>query len=295
MGKQELLDHLATGTTTVCRAWAVTRADGTVLGFTDHDRALRFAGISFKAESGLTARALQQSTGLSVDNTEAMGALSDAAITEADILAGRYDGAEVESWLVNWADVSQRMTLFRGALGEITRAGGAFHAELRGLAERLNQVQGRVYHRHCSAVLGDGQCKFDTSLPGYFTEAPVQSVEGAVVLDFAGLDTFEDRWFERGRLLVQTGAAAGLSGFVKSDRLASDGRRRVELWQRLGADLAPGDLIRLEAGCDKRSLTCRQKFNNFLNFRGFPHIPGEDWLTSYPSSTTVNDGGSLGR
>lgn len=295
MGKQELLDHLATGTTTTCRAWAVTRRDGTVLGFTDHDRALRFEGISFKAESGLTAKALQQSTGLSVDNTEAMGALSDAAITEADILAGRYDGAEVESWLVNWADVSQRMLLFRGALGEITRAGGAFHAELRGLAERLNQVQGRVYHRHCSAVLGDGQCKFDTSLPGYFTEAPAQAVEGAVVLHFAGLETFEDRWFERGRLLVQTGAAAGLSGFVKSDRLAANGARRVELWQRLGADLAPGDLVRLEAGCDKRSATCRQKFNNFMNFRGFPHIPGEDWLTSYPSSTTVNDGGSLGR
>lgn len=295
MGKQELLDHLATGTTTVCRAWAVTRADGTVLGFTDHDRALRFGGISFKAESGLTAKALQQSTGLSVDNTEAMGALSDAAITEADILAGRYDGAEVESWLVNWADVSQRMTLFRGTLGEITRAGGAFHAELRGLAERLNQVQGRVYHRHCSAVLGDGQCRFDTSLPGYFTEAAVQAVDSAAVLDFAGLGTFEDRWFERGRLRVLTGAATGLAGFVKSDRLASDGRRRVELWQRLGADLAPGDLIRLEAGCDKRSTTCRQKFNNFLNFRGFPHIPGEDWLTSYPSSTTVNDGGSLGR
>ncbi|HRK43953.1 MAG TPA: DUF2163 domain-containing protein, partial [Gemmobacter sp.] len=290
MGKQELLDHLATGTTTVCRAWAVTRADGTVMGFTDHDRSLRFGGISFKADSGLTAKALQQSTGLSVDNTEAMGALSDAAITEADILAGRYDGAEVQSWLVNWADVRQRMLLFRGTLGEITRAGGAFHAELRGLAERLNQVQGRVYHRHCSAVLGDGQCRFDTSLPGYSAEAAVQAVEGAVVLDFAGLETFEDRWFERGRLLVQTGAAAGLSGFVKSDRLAADGTRRVELWQRLGADLASGDVVRLEAGCDKRSATCRQKFNNFLNFRGFPHIPGEDWLTSYPSSTTVNDG-----
>ncbi len=295
MGKQELLGHLATGTTTVCRAWAVTRTDGLVLGFTDHDRALQFEGITFKADSGLTGKALLQSTGLSVDNTEAMGALSDAAISEADILAGRYDSAEVKSWLVNWADVSQRMVLFRGALGEITRAGGAFHAELRGLAERLNQVQGRVYHRHCSAVLGDGQCNFDTSLPGYFTAAAVQAVEGAVVLHFAGLDTFEDRWFERGRLQVQSGAAMGLSGFVKSDRLTADGARRVELWQRLGAELAPGDLVRLEAGCDKRGVTCQQKFNNFVNFRGFPHVPGEDWLTSYPTSQGVNDGGSLGR
>ena len=87
----------------------------------------------------------------------------------------------------------------------------------------------------------------------------------------------------------------GLSGFVKSDRLTADGARRVELWQRLGAELAPGDLVRLEAVCDKRGVTCQQKFNNFVNFRGFPHVPGEDWLTSYPTSQGVNDGGSLGR
>ena len=75
---------------------------------------------------------MQQSTGLSVDNTEALGALSDAAIREADIEAGRYDGAEVRAWLVNWADVSARQLQFRGSIGELRRAGGAFEAELRG-------------------------------------------------------------------------------------------------------------------------------------------------------------------
>ena len=295
MGKPELLDHMAGGSTTLCRAWAVTRRDGVELGFTDHDRDLSFADIVFKADTGLTAKALQQSTGLSVDNSEAMGALSDAAISEADILAGRYDGAEVRSWLVNWANVGDRMLVFRGALGEITRAGGAFHAELRGLAEKLNQVQGRVYHRHCAAVLGDGACKVDLSSPGFAADLVVERIEDRATLIFADLDTFADRWFERGRLLVQSGAAIGLSAAIKADRILPDGRRRVELWQRLGADLAPGDQIRLEAGCDKRSTTCRQKFNNFMNFRGFPHIPGEDWMTSYPTSASVNDGGSLGR
>ncbi len=295
MGKPELLEHMAGGSTTLCRAWAVTRRDGVELGFTDHDSDLSFAGITFKADTGLTAKALQQSTGLSVDNSEAMGALSDAAISEADILAGRYDRAEVRSWLVNWARVGDRMLVFRGTLGEITRAGGAFHAELRGLAEKLNQVQGRVYHRHCAAVLGDGACKFDLSAPGFTADLGVERIEDRATLIFADLDTFADRWFERGRLIVQSGAAIGLSAAIKADRILPDGRRRVELWQRLGADLAPGDQIRLEAGCDKRSTTCRQKFNNFMNFRGFPHIPGEDWMTSYPTSASVNDGGSLGR
>ena len=293
MGSAELYAHLATGTTTVCRAWAVRRSDGVVLGFTDHDRGFSFDGITFKADTGMTARALQQSTGLSVDNSQAMGALSDAAIREADILAGRYDGAEVTAWLVNWADVGQRVMQFRGSLGEITRAGGAFEAELRGLAEVLNQVQGRVYHRNCGALLGDAGCGFDLETPGYVMERAAEDVTGRQVFRFAAAGGFEDRWFERGRLLVQSGAAAGLLGLVKRDRRLANGGREVELWERLGADVAPGDLLRLEAGCDKRAVTCRAKFNNFLNFRGFPHIPGEDWLASFPSSGTVNDGGSL--
>ncbi len=291
---QGLYDHLATGATTVCRAWAVTRKDGVEIGFTDHDRDLTFAGLVFRANSGLTARALQQSTGLSVDNTEAMGALSDASVTEADILAGRYDGAEVRAWLVNWANVQDRVLQFRGSFGEITRAGGAFQAELRGLAEVLNQPQGRVYQRNCAAVLGDKGCGFDVSMPGYFVELAAEAVEDRVVFHFASFVGFDDRWFERGRLVVKTGAAAGLVAVIKNDRIVGSGRK-VELWQSLGIDVAPGDVVRLEAGCDKRADSCRLKFNNVLNFQGFPHIPGEDWLTSFPSSSSVNDGGSLAR
>src|SRR5690606_20469724 len=131
--------------TTCCRCWALVRRDGATLGFTDHDADLGFEGITFRADTGLSAAALQQSTGLAVDNTEARGALSSEAITEADIRAGRFDGAGVTAWLVNWADPAQRVLQFRGTLGEVTRAGGAFRAELRGLAEALNQPQGRVY------------------------------------------------------------------------------------------------------------------------------------------------------
>ena len=118
--RQELLDHLGQGVTTVCRAWLVTRRDGVAFGFTDHDRDLGFEGYVFKASSGMTARTLQQTTGLAVDNSETVGALSDAAVDEADLIAGRFDGAEVRAWLVNWADTAQRIEQFRGNLGEIS-------------------------------------------------------------------------------------------------------------------------------------------------------------------------------
>jgi len=289
---QDLKAHLASGATTLARAFVVTRRDGVVLGFTDHDRDLSFDGITFRADSGLTAKALQQATGLAVDNTEAFGALRSDAICEADILAGRYDGAEVQGWLVNWADVAMRVLQFRGTLGEITRSAGSFTAEMRGLTEALNRPQGRIYHARCSAVLGDDACRFDLNQAGYRDERPVEQVADGRVFRFGDFSGFDDRWFEKGRLSVLNGKAAGLSGTIKNDRLRSATGREVELWQELRTAPAPGDLVRIEAGCDRRSETCRLKFANLLNFQGFPDIPGEDWLMSYPVGASRNDGGS---
>lgn len=292
MGKAELYAHLQTGATTVCRAWAVTRADGLVLGFTDHDRDLTFDGITFRAETGLTARSLQQQTGLSVDNTEAIGGFSDEAISEADLAAGRFDGAQVQAWLVNWQDVSQRLLQFAGHIGEVTRTDGRFSAELRSIADRLNQPRGRAYHRGCAAVLGDGRCRFDLNTPNYRVEQVLGGYDTLGRMMFANDPAIAEGWFGRGRLRVLTGAAAGMTTVIKIDKVVEN-QRLVELWDALGQMPVPGDVIEMVAGCDKQAATCQTKFGNFLNFRGFPHIPGEDWMMSYPVSSQVNDGGSL--
>ena len=290
-----LLDHLAGGLTTVCRAWAVTRRDGVAYGFTDHDRALDFDGRTFRADAGMSARAIVQGTGLAVDNSEALGVLSDTSVRDADIEAGLFDGATVEMWLVNWRDATQRMLRFRGQIGEIRRGAGAFHAELRGLTEALNQPQGRVIQRACSAILGDARCRFDLASAGYREGRAAETVQDGRVFRFGVMDTFQDRWFERGRLTALSGGAAGLSGTIKHDRLRADGSREIELWEPLRGTVAAGDTLRLDAGCDKRAATCRLKFNNMVNFQGFPFIPGEDWLTSVPTGDGTDNGGSLRR
>ncbi len=292
MSAEALYAHLKGGATTVCRAWTVVRSDGAVLGFTDHDRDLLVGGVVCRADTGMTARALQQTTGLSVDNSEAVGALSDASVTEGDLLAGRYDGAEVRAFLVNWAAPDERVEQFRGSLGEVVRSAGSFRAELRGLSDALNRPQGFAYQPACSAVLGDGRCKFQNLQPGYFDERMVEEVEDNRVFRFASFGGFDDRWFEYGRFEMLTGAAAGLIGVVKNDRLEGVARR-IELWQSVGDVVAVGDQFRVIAGCDKTTDTCRTKFANFLNFRGFPHVPGEDWLASYPVADRPKTGGRL--
>ncbi|HBQ35884.1 MAG TPA: hypothetical protein DD729_03445 [Rhodobacteraceae bacterium] len=284
--------HLRSGITTVCRCWSLVRCDGASYGFTDHDGALEFEGMVFKADTGMTAKALQQTSGLAVDNSEALGALSDASITEADIAAGRFDGAVVKAWLVNWADLDQRVLQFRGTIGELQRSGGAFQAELRGLSEALNQPQGRVYQRQDTSVLEDGSFGFDLDVPGYRAQIAVEEVEDARIFRFADLAGFEPRWFERGKFEVLSGAAQGLVGVVKNDRLSNEGRE-IELWESIRAPIKTGDMLRISAGYDQRPETSRLKFHNYINYRGFPFIPGEDWLMSVPKRGGVNDGGSL--
>lgn len=272
--------------TTLARAWAVSRRDGLVLGFTDHDAPLTFDGIAFRPDAGLNARAVVQGLGLSVDNTEAQGVLSDDAITETDLLAGRWDGAEVRLWEVDWQHPGDRRLIFRGALGEIAQADGAFRAELRGVAEALSAPQGRVFHPRCCAVLGDAACGFDLNREGYFAEGTILSVaEDGARLELGDIDAYAADWFAHGAARMLDGAAAGLTATVKIDAPQPGRRRAVELWTAPGIAPAVGDRVRLQAGCDKRGETCRMKFLNYLNFRGFPHLPTEDWMVAPQART----------
>lgn len=290
----DLLEHMQSGLTTTCQCWAVTRQDGIEMGFTDHDRNLSFDDILFRADTGLSAKALQQTTGLSVDNTEAMGALSDVSITEMDIEAGRYDGAEVRAWIVNWQDVAQRQLQFRGTIGEIKRMAGAFEAELRGLTDRLNMPQGRVFQRTDSTLLGDDGSSFDLTTPGFFADvSPVEIVDRRV-FHFDVLSGFQPGWFVNGTLRVLSGQGAGLAGLIKRDRMEG-ARRIIELWQPLRADLGLAPEIRLLAGFDGQAETARLKFANLNNFQGFPDIPGDDWSITDPSRAGRLDGGSRRR
>ncbi len=293
MGQAEIHDHMRLGTTTVSRAWSVTRRDGEVFGFTDHDEDLAFEGIEFRAATGLEASSLEQSTGLAVDNVEAIGILSDVSVREDDIFAGRFDGAEVVAWMVNWAKPSERSVLFRGTIGEIRRSGESFTADLRGLSQPLNLPKGRVFQKPCSAVLGDATCRFDVGQPGFVSQRLVEEIEESRVFRWEDDSGFEPGWFQQGRLIVENGAAAGLNGIIKRDMLGTDGVRSIELWEPLAAVVVAGNNVRLEAGCDKRFETCRYKFLNHLNFQGFPDIPGEDWMASYPRRSGGNTGGSL--
>lgn len=280
--------HLDSGATTLCTCWRVTRTDGIVLGFTDHDRMLNFDGTDFDAGNGGTISALEASAGLAVDNAGVEGVLDADAISAADLDAGRYDGARVEIWRVNWAAPDQRLLLKTGRLGEVTRGGQGYNAELRGLSHRLGEVTGRVWQHGCDAVLGDARCGIDLTAAAYRGTATIVSA-GEAELTVAGLEGFADGWFTHGQATFSSGENADLSLAIR--RHVANPTVRLSLWQPPRRPVAPGDTLTVTAGCDKAFATCRTKFSNRLNFRGAPHIPGNDFLTAYPVSGDNNDGG----
>ncbi len=253
MSVDDLLSHLSTGATHICHCWSLTRRDGVKFGFTDHDAALTFEGQRFSPESGLSAKALASTTGLSVNNTEAVGILSSDAITEADIHAGRYDGAAVVIWKVCWDNVAARKVLFRGSLGEITRSSGGFQAELLGLTDMLNQPQGRSYLAHCSAVLGDARCTKRVNDPAYRLNYTLDADSAGLTFALQGIADFHAGWFAGGTFAVLSGDAAGLTGMIKSDTGTAD--REVKLWAPISAPVRAGDrlpLHRLQLAVDAR-------------------------------------------
>ncbi len=288
-----LQDHLNGGATTMCRCWRLSRGDGLVLGFTDHDRSLQFDGTEFVAFDGFEATEMVSAVGLGVDNLDVAGALNSVRLNEEDLSAGLFDNAMVEIFVVNWHSLDQRLLIRKGNLGEVTRSGKAFTAEIRGLSHQLNQPQGRLFQFACDADLGDGRCTINIESGAFRGTGTVSSSTDRRIIRGSGLAAYETDWFTRGTVRWTSGENLNIAIEIKAHRREGS-EAVIELWQPMTKDIAGGDQFEIRAGCDKLFSTCREKFNNVLNFRGFPHMPGNDFVVSYPNSDdALNTGKSL--
>lgn len=281
--------HLDTGATTMCYCWRVTRTDGLVQGFTEHDVSLTFLGTTFLASSGFTASEIQQSLGLSVDNLSLDGALSSASLNDDDLAAGRYDNSFVEVFWVNWSDVTQYLLLGTGTIGEVKRTGKAFSAEFRSLAYKLQQKTGRQFQRTCDAVFGDSRCGINKA--SYTVAGTITAVLGPRTLRVSGLGALASDWFSRGVLTFTSGSNNGVGYDIKDHSVDSSGNVILELWVPPAFPLTVGWTFNALAGCKQTLDVCRDKFSNIANFQGFPHMPGNDVLTKYPTQGGSNQSG----
>lgn len=261
--------------TTLALLWTLERCDGVAIGLTDHDRDLMVEERLYRAAPGMTPAAIERSDGLDPAVTEASGALSHAAVMEADLLAGRWDGARITVAAVDWAAGGPPTLLSSGTIGEIEIEDGGFTAQLRGPAAALERAVTEETSAACRAMLGDRRCR--VAMAGRRRLAHVLAVSGAVVT-VDEIEPVADA-YGGGRLRWMSGIGCGQGHGVR----ASDGDT-LTLDLPPGFAVAPGTLIEISEGCDKTVATCAARFGNAVNFRGEPYLPGMDLLTRYPGA-----------
>ena len=283
-----LAAHLAGPVTTLATCWEITRRDGQVFRFTDHDRDIEVAGALYAARFGHARSAIASDASMAVDNLDVEGIIDAESLRAEELRAGLFDHAEVRIFLVNWATPAMgALRLRRGWLGEVVLTDtGQFRTELRGLTQALQQQIGALYTPECRADLGDARCKVDLAaltVTGSVTAVAARSVFLCALTPSAedAPNSWDDGWYDGGLLTWSSGANAGLSLEVQHWEA---GPGRITLYLPPGYPIAPADSFSLAPGCDKRFATCKAKFSNVLNFRGEPHVPGIDALMRYPDA-----------
>lgn len=278
----DLLTHLAGETTTLATLWRLARRDGIVMGFTDHDTDLTFSGLTYAASTGYTRTALTSDATLSVDNMDLEGLISSAGLSADDIRTGIYDWAELSVSVVNYADLTQGSVLLRrGYLGEFTLRNGVFVSELRGLSQSLSRNFIRTYTADCTADLGDARCKVDvTAHRETGTVTAITSQRHAFTASITG--SRAAGYFDGGLLTWNTGGNAG--GKMEIRTLVGS---TLTLYLPSGDDITVGDTFMMQAGCDKTTNMCKNRYNNIVNNRSFPFIPGADVVNRVPDARTT--------
>lgn len=259
---------------TIALCWRIERRDGVAIGLTAHDRDLEVDGFRYRAAPGMTPSAILRSASFDADSMDVTGALTGAAISEADLLAGRWDGARVALFAVDWSDPVAPVALGEGTIGAVEMKRGALTAELRGVAAALEAPVVETTSPECRAELGDQRCR--VAMAGRRRFARVVAADGAVLT----LDASEPAAgaYAGGRLRWLSGGNSGLE-----DAIGVSAGTTVTL-RREPRFAAAGALVEVSEGCDKSIATCAARFGNAANFRGEPYLPGIDLLTRYPGA-----------
>lgn len=254
--------------------WRVERRDGVTLGFTSHDRDLVIGGLIYRAAPGMVPSAIERSDSLDPANVQLAGALTSDAITDDDLAAGRWDGAALRVSAVDWtAPEVDPLFLIRGELGTVETGDGRFSAELRGPAALLEAPVVEETSPECRATLGDRRCRVD--MAGRRRFASVVAVSGmAVTVNASAADGI----YNIGQLRWLGGPNAGMVS-----RIVTSVGDVLTLREPAFFAVTPGTQIELTEGCDRRFATCVNRFANAANFRGEPHLPGNDMLVRYAS------------
>lgn len=260
--------------TTIAFCTKIERSDGAGLALTSHDSAVARGGDEFDPAPGMLPASVVRRLGLEPHSSEITAALGSDSLSEEDLFLGRWNGASMSLSAIDWNRPEEpSLTLLQGRLGEVACDGNSFTAELQGAAAKLEEPVCPATSPECRASFGDAGCRVD--LAGRSKVLTVVGSNGNQLQLSAALTS--DYVF--GQLRYLRGANCGLSTVI----LSADGAN-IAIRDVPRAPVETGVRVRVREGCDKSLATCASRFANAENFRGEPHLPGNDLLTRYPGS-----------
>lgn len=274
-----LAAHLATGATTLCAMVRLDLVDGSVLAFTDHDRALSFdlgdGAVEYLPDSGVRISDIALSSGFDADDVELVGPIGET-VTRVAVRGGRFDDATVRIFLVNWADLTQgAIRLLSGTVVQAAEEGPRFKLTAHSQASKFAQEVGTTISAYCRADFGDARCGY-TVTP---LSATVTAVTDARQFTVSFSGSYANDYFNRGTVTFTGGALNGCRPVEVFDWTSLGA---VTLWTALPEAPEIGDTLELRQGCGKTRPDCLA-YDNVINFRGFPDVPGSDQVLKYPS------------
>lgn len=270
------------------QCWKITRRDGTVLGFTALDETVSFGGVDYLPCASLSSTAIQSSATLGeVGNQELIGIIRDDRVTAQDLAGGVYQGAEVEIWLYPWGSVDNELNL-RVSKGYITttqQGDVSYKAEVLSDGQRLQQRSLTVpFTPTCRWAFGSPECGIDLgpltesgSVTAIVARSSRLNATKRIFVDSARVEA--DGYFNNGELVWLTGANAGQVAKVKANV-----GMQIQLWDVMLDDIEAGDTYEIVPGCDKLKATCQDTWSNYINFGGFPDVPGTDEILKTPDA-----------
>ena len=263
--------------------WRLERKDGVVLGFTNHDFPIDIDGLRYQPETGASANAVSRNVDLSQDNSKLESILDSSAITEADIIGGRYDEAIITEASINYLNppntLEEGIVLVYGEIGEISNTKYRYTAEIVGLDSLLNRSVSVTTAPVCRATFGDASCKKDLSSLTW-TNVSITNVISSETIEISYPSGANEELVRDGFLVVESGDNEGFSRDIRSVNGSA-----IALFEPLPFALTTNDTIKLVAGCNKTFASC-EGYNNIENFQGIPthgnFAPNSDWILSSP-------------
>ncbi|WP_271078925.1 DUF2163 domain-containing protein [Aurantiacibacter sp. MUD61] len=261
----------------VATYWSIKRRDGVCLGFTSHNRDLVIDSVRYRSAPGMIPSAIRRTAQLERDSVEVEGVLAHDSISAEDMEQGRYDNARISIGLVDW-ETLEHTSLFHGELGAISQRDGTFEAELRSAKARLEVDVVARTSPTCRAEFCDAACQLNAARFTHLLKVSSIDIENNSV-SFGG--AVSPVHLLHGNVKWVDGPHAGMVMQV----IDADANGIV-LDRPISSDVTPGTRAFLREGCDHTLATCNSRFGNAANFRGEPHLPGNDLLASYPTSSS---------